>query len=320
MLLLLMPAGLIAQSDTTATATRAERHAFFAGAGYGSNMVYLGSTISKNQPYLYGAATYSLFEKLYLTGGAFNLPNLSRSDPAFYSASISFSQDIFKWLDMSAGLYRYMVKPELTDTLFGSFNYADVTLGIDWKILYTEVTCGAFVMKEPPAYLQVKNSRYFETPAFLRKKATVSFQPYVNLLFGTLGTTQIFEGTEIITTTNTYSTPVTITSGGGSGTGSGPGSSQGQGQGPGNSSTPGTTTTTTTTVTETITTEIPTYNTVYSEKFSMLEVELGLPVAFNLSNISLEAEVSYLHPFFNDPAWPSPSGFIFSFSAIMKLF
>lgn len=313
-----MPAGLIAQSDTTASATKAERHTFFAGAGYGSNMVYLGSTISQNQPYLYGAATYSLFEKFYLTGGAFCLPNLIRSAPAFYSASISFNQDIFKWLDISAGFYRYMVKPELTDTLFGSFNYADVTLGIDWKLLYTEVSWGAFVMKEPPGYLQVKNSRYFETPGFLRKKARVSFQPYVNLLFGTLGTTQIFEGTEILTTTRTCSTPVTITAGGGTGTGSGPGSGQGQGQGSGNSSSSGTTTTTI--VTETITTEIPTCNTVYSENFSMLEAGLGMPVAFNLNNLSLEAEVSYLFPVFNDPAWPSPSGFIFSFSAIFKLF
>ncbi|NLE33579.1 MAG: hypothetical protein GX622_00585 [Bacteroidales bacterium] len=52
----------------------------------------------------------------------------------------------------------------------------------------------------------------------------------------------------------------------------------------------------------------------------MLEIEFGMPVAFNMNNMSLEAELSYLHPLFNDPAWPSPNGFIFSFSAIFKLF
>lgn len=323
LVILFLPAGSFAQSDTTDSGTRAEKHALFAGAGYGSNMIYLGSTISQNQPYLYGAAAYSLFEKVYISGGAFYLSNLSKTAPAFYSAALTFNQDIFKWLDFSAGIYRYMVKPELADTLFSSFNYADVTIGVDWKLLYTEVSYGAFVIKEPPAYLQIKNSRYFETPGFFRGKATVSFHPYLNMLLGTLGTTRIFEGSEIITTTQTYTTPVTVTtgSGTGAGTGAGSGQGQGQGQGPGSGSSSGTTTTTTTTTTtETTTTEVPTYSTVYSETFNMLELEFGLPVSLNLDFMSLEAEVSYVLPMYNNPAYPSPKGFILSLSAFFKIF
>jgi len=325
LVLLFLPVGSFAQSDTTAAGKKTEKHALFAGTGYGSNMIYLGSTISQNQPYLYGAAAYSLFEKVYFSGGTYYLPNLSKPAPAFYSAALTFSQDIFKWLDISAGIYRYMVKPELTDTLFGSFNYADVTMGVDWKLLYTEISYGAFVMSETPSYLQIKNSRYIETPRFFRGKATVSFQPYVNLLLGTLGTTQIFEGSEIITTTQTYTTPVTVTTGSGTGAGTGAGSGtgqgQGQGQGPGSGSSTGTTTTsTTTTTTETTTMEIPTYNTIYSERFGMLELEFGLPVSFNLDFMSLESEVGYILPMYNDPSYPSPKGFILSFSAFFKIF
>lgn len=330
LILLFATIGSFAQSDTTAAVQKTEKQALFAGAGYGSNMIYLGSTISQNQPYLYGAAAWSLYEKLYLSGGAFYLPVINPSSPSFYSASLTFSQDIFKWLDISAGIYRYMVKPELTDTLFGSFNYADVKLGADWKILYTEVSYGGFVMKEPPTYLQIRNSRYFETPGFLRKKATLSFQPYFNVLFGTMGTLQTFEGTEMITSTQTYTTPVTITTtiGSGAGTGAGQGTSQGQGQvqpqgqGPGSGSTPGTTTTTTTTVTttETVTTEVPALTTVYSETFSLLELEFGLPVSLNLDFMSLEAEGSYILPLYNDPSYPSPKGFILSLSVIFKIF
>lgn len=324
LLILLVPInGAFAQSDTAAAALKIEKQALYAGAGYGSNMVYLGSTISQNQPYLYGAVSWSLYEKFYLSGGAFYLPGISPSSPSFYTASLTFNQDIFKWLDMSAGIYRYMVKPELTDTLFGSFSYADVKLGADWKILYTEVTCGGFVMKEPPTYLQIRNSRYFETPLFFRKKATVSFQPYVNVLFGTLGTLQTFEGTEVITTTQTYNIPVTVTTT--TGSGAGPGSGQGQGpgqpggQGSASGSAPGTTTTTTTT-TETVTTEVPVLTTEYSETFSLLELEFGLPVSFNLDFMSLEAESSYILPMYNDPAYPSPKGFILSLTAIFKIF
>ena len=328
LILLLGTVGSFAQSDTTAAVQKTEKQALFAGAGYGSNMIYLGSTISQNQPYLYGAAAWSLYEKLYLSGGTFYLPGISPSSPSFYSASLTFSQDIFKWLDISAGIYRYMVRPELTDTLFGSFNYADVKMGADWKILYTEVSYGGIVMKEPPTYLQVRNSRYFETPGFFRKKATFSFQPYLNVLFGTLGTLQTFDGTELITTTQTYSIPVTVTTTSGSGTGTGTGTGQGQGpgqsqgQGSDSGSTPGTTTTTTTniTTTETVTTEVPTQTTYYSETFSLLELEFGLPVSFNLDFMSLEAEASYILPLYYDPTYPSPKGFILSLSAIFRIF
>jgi len=327
LVLLFLPAGSFAQSDTTASGVKTEKQALFAGTGYGSNMIYLGSTISQNQPYLYGAAAYSLFEKVYFCGGAFYLPNLSKPAPAFYSAALTFNQDIFKWLDLSAGISRYMVKPELTDTLFGSFNYADMAIGVDWKLIYTQVSLGVFVMSKPPAYMQIKNSRYFETPGFFRNKATVSLQPYVNLLFGTMGTTQTFEGSQIISTTQTYTTPVTVTTGtgtgagSGSGSGSGAGSGSGQGQGPGSGSSAGTTTTTTTTTTtETTTTEVPTYNTVYSETFNMLELEFGLPVSFNLDFMSVEAEFSYVLPMYSDPAYPSPKGFILSLSAFFKIF
>lgn len=331
MILLFSTVGLFAQSDTATAVQKTEKQALYAGAGYGNNMIYLGSTISKNQPYLYGAAAWSLYEKFYLTGGSFYLPGISPSSPSFYSASLTFSQDIFKWLDISAGIYRYMVKPELTDTLFGSFNYADVKMGADWKILYTEVSYGGFVMKEPPTYLQIRNSRYFETPGILRKKATVSFQPYINVLFGTLGTLQTFEGTEMITTTQTYNIPVTVTTTTGSGAGAaagqgtsqgqGPGQPQGQGAGSDSGSTPGTTTTTTTTTTtETVTTEVPVLSTVYSETFSLLELEFGLPVSFNLDFMSLEAEAGYILPLYNDPAYPSPKGFILSLSVLFKIF
>ena len=330
LLILLIPwVGSPAQSDTTSAVPKTEKQALYAGAGYGSNMIYLGSTISQNQPYLYGAASWSLFEKIYLSGGTFYLPGISHSSPSFYSASLTYNQDIFKWLDISAGIYRYMVRPELTDTLFGSFNYADMQIGVDWKILYTEVSYGGFVMKEPPTYLQIRNSRYFETPGFSRKKATVSFQPYVNVLFGTLGTLQTFEGTEMITTTQTYTIPVTVTTTTGSGTGAGSGQGTSQGQGPGTSqgqgstggSTSGTTTTTTTTTTtETVMTEVPVMTTVYSETFSLLELEFGLPVSLNLDFMSLEAEAGYILPFYSDPAYPSPKGFILSLSAIFKIF
>lgn len=315
------------QTDSITSSKETDQLAFYSGAGYGSNMIWLGSTISRNQPYGYGAVAFSLFEKFTVSGSAFYLPNLAPTAPAFYNASLYFNHDITSWLDISAGIYRYMVRPELADTLFGTFNYADISLGVDWKILFTEVNYGAFVMKDPPAYIQVKNSRYFETPSFFRKKVNISFNPYVNILFGNLVTSQIFEGTELITSTQTFLTPVTtaITSGTGMGhgSGSGYGSRSAAGQGSGSTSGTGAATTTTTSTTTTITTtttEVPTTTTVYSENFDLIEMEFGLPVSLNLDFMSLEAEAGYVLPMYSNLSYPGPKGFVFTISVFFKIF
>ncbi len=312
LILLLLPLNLFPQADSTSSGS-SDRHALYTGVGYGNNMVYLGSTISGNQPYAYGSLSYVLGGKLMLTGSSFYLPALEPSAPAFNSISVSFNHEFTKWLDISAGAYRYIVKPTLTDTLFNNFNYADMTLGIDWKILYTQVSYGGFLMKDSPTYLQVNNSRYFETPSFFRGKANISFYPYVNILFGGLVSEEIIEGTETITTTRTVITPIS-SSGTGSpaGTGQGAGSGQGSGGSTGGSST--------TTTTETTTTTVPVTNTVYSEKFGMIELEVGLPVALNLGSMSFEADISYLLPAYSDVYYPGPRGFVLSFSAFFKIF
>ncbi len=309
LLLLILPLNMLSQADSTSSSNYTDRHAFYMGAGYGNNMIYLGSTISQDLPFGYGALSYTLGGDLSLTGSTFYLPALEPSSPAFSSISLYYNHDFTKWLDVAAGLYRYIVKPSLTDTLFGSFNYADLTLGLDWKILYTEVSYGGFLVKDPPSYLQIKNSRYFETPSFSKGKANISFYPYVNLLFGNLTVAETWNGTEIITTTQTLVTPVSQT--GTQGSGYGQGSGAGSGQGPGT----GTTTTTTTT-----TTEVPTTNTVYTELFDLVEIEIGLPIALNLDFMSVEADLSYIIPAYSDPDYPAPKGFVFMLSAIFKIF
>lgn len=314
LMLLILPLNMLSQADSTSSSKEADRHAFYTGAGYGNNMIYLGSTISKDLPFGYGAISYILGGELSLTGSTFYLPALEPSSPAFSSISLYYNHEFTKWFDVAAGLYRYMVKPSLTDTLFGNFNYADLTLGFDWKILYTEVSYGGFLVKDPPSYLQVKNSRYFETPSFFKGKANISFFPYANLLFGDLTMAETWNGTEIITTTQTLVTPVSPAGTQGSGNGQGPGG--GSGQGPGTGTGTGTSTTTTTTTT----TEVPTTNTVYSEKFDLIEIEIGLPVAINFDFMSVEADLSYIFPTYSDPDYPAPKGFVFMLSAIFKIF
>ena len=238
-LAILMPFNLYSQSDNpylkADTGSKDSRSAFYAAAGHGSNMIYLGSTMSKNLPYQYGSLIYGLNSELYLSASAIHL---SGSDPfiAYSGFSITYSHNFNSWLDISAGLYRYQFSKGFADTLFSSFNYADASLGIDWRLLYTKISAGKILNESDQKFLQVKNSHFFQTPSFFRKKANISFDPYVNLLFGTLYEETITTGTTVVTSTQQY-TPWSP------GTNAGKNSTSGNGQGPGTGSTTTSTTT-----------------------------------------------------------------------------
>ena len=346
--LLLLPSVIPAQtsaklslpvSDTSKAVSEVDRHALYTGAGYGSNMIYLGSSMSQDQPYGYGNLTYGFKNKLYSSVSAVNL---SSFEPiaAFYIGGLSYNHVFNSWLDLSAAGYRYQVDSKLTDTLFNSFSYGDITLGIDWRLLYTKISCGGIISKEPSTYLQIKNSRYFQTPEFFNGKANISFDPYVNLLFGTLITSETTEGTDVITTTQQYTTPWSAGSGTESSTGSGTGTSAGYGQGfssgngqgsssgsgqsasaeSGSQSSPITHETSSTTTAITTTTTIPVITTSWSESFNLIEIEFGLPVAFNTNFMTIEAEASYVLPAYSDPYFPGPKGFVFTLSCFFKIF
>lgn len=194
LLLLLFPGIVLSQNDplisssgidTVKSPTEDSHHSLYTGIGYGSNMIYLGSTISQNQPYGYAALSYGYRNKFFATISSVHLSGMSPFQ-AFNIGSLYYSHVFNSWFDISSGIYAYQVAKSLTDTLFNSFLYADFTLGIDWKLIYSKFSAGLLLADENIAYYQIRNSRYFKTPEFFKKKCYLSFDPYVNLLFGTL--------------------------------------------------------------------------------------------------------------------------------------
>jgi len=187
-------------NDTSATGSELSHHSLFAGTGYGSNMIWLGSTISKNQPYSYGALTYGFSTEFY---ASFSSVHLTDVNPflSFHIGSLNWDHVFNSWFDISAGLYRYQVAPSLTTTLFSNFTYTDMTLGFDWRLLYSKISAGALFSNENQAYFQFRNSRYFKTPEFFNDKVNISFDPYINMLFGTLIKTNTSSETSFIITT-----------------------------------------------------------------------------------------------------------------------
>lgn len=279
MLIFVVPLKGISQTDTLKTDTlksvpKSSRHSFYSGIGYGSNMIYMGSTISRNQPFEYAALTYGFNNEFYASLSAVHLTDLNPF-LAFYAGSMSYNHVFNSWLDISAGMYRYQVAPSLTDSLFSNFSYGDLTLGIDWRLIYSKISAGGLLSDENRAYFQLKNSRYFQTPGFFKDKVYLSFDPYVNLLFGTLIEVETTTGTSLRVSPPYGRWKSFIQS--------------------------------------------TTYNS-YTRKFGFMEVDFGLPVAFNSDFMTVEAELSYILPVYEDSDFPGSKGFVFMLSANFRIF
>ncbi len=306
------------QVDTTSAVTTTNTdvaadspHSFYTAAGYGSNMIYLGSTLSQNQSYGYGSLIYGFKDALFASVSAVGLSGQDQF-PAFCIASLSYSHTFNSWFDISAGIYRYQFSKTLIDSLFSNFFYGDITLGFDWKILYSKISAGSLFSYGNQGYFQLRNSRYFQTPSFSKNKYFFSFDPYVNLLFGSI--TQIATSTDTITTIS-YPFLKTI-SGSGSGKTSGNGYGGGMGSGAGSGMGSGSGTTSTTPITsQTTTTD---YELLSS--FGFLEIDFGLPVSFNTNRLTIEAEPGYILPIYDDPVYQSLKGFNFMLSIYFKIF
>jgi hypothetical protein len=158
-------------------------HAFYAGAGFGSNMIYLGSSISHNRPFYSAALTYGYKGSLFVSFSASHLQEVSPY-VAFSSLSLNYSHTFNSWFDISTDIAGYKTSESLHDSLFSDFLFFNLTTGFDWKLIYTKISFGGLISEENRGYLQIRNSRYFETPEFFKGKGLVSFDPNINFLFG----------------------------------------------------------------------------------------------------------------------------------------
>ena len=258
-------------------------HSFYTSLGYGNNMV-LASTVTTAQPYYYGSLIYGIKNQFYLSASTFHMPKFDHFI-AYSALGLSYNHTFNSWFDISAGAYRYIVPQELSDTLFSSFSYGDITIGVDWRLIYTKISLGGIMSESSRGFMQIRNSRYFQTPEFINNKAYISFDPYFNILMGSL-TKTIKDGETVIG----IDYPIR-------GSGSGSGSGSGQGSGSGTSS-----------------------ETVTSTYFGIMELDFGLPVGINVGNVTIEAEPGYVIPMYTDPLIVTPDGFTLMINCFIKIF
>lgn len=171
-----------------------KKASLYAGAGYGSNLIYMGSTISGNLPYYSASLTLGFANNLNISASASHIAKISPF-AAFYSMSAGYNHTVNSWFDYSASLAYYMTPESLHETLFNNFAFINLSTGFDWKLIYTKLSFSGLFSKANSGYLQIRNSRYFQTGQLFKGKAFLSFDPNVSLLFGRLVNIETTTGT-----------------------------------------------------------------------------------------------------------------------------
>jgi hypothetical protein len=164
---------------------------------------------------------------------------------------------------------------------------SELSLRRDWRLIHSKISVGTLLSGENQTYFQIRNSRYFQTPEFFRKKFYVSFDPYINLLLG--------PRYKVDSTTETFlaSSPTYQNLGSNSQN--------------------------TTNKASTTGTFIPA-NSTYSRDFGFMEIDFGIPVTFSSDRLAIEAEASYVLRLYDDSYFPGPKGFVFIISCIFRIF
>jgi hypothetical protein len=171
-------------SDRNKKASSSLRNCLYLGMGGGSNLIYLGSVISKKLPFSYTSLSYGFNNELFVSVSGVHLQGIDPYIP-FYSGSVLYSHVFNSWFDISTGISASKFAASLTDSLLTSFIYGDISLGVDLRVIYTKIIAGGMFSDESNAYFQFRNSRYFKTPEFGRHKAFIAFDPYINIIAGT---------------------------------------------------------------------------------------------------------------------------------------
>ncbi len=185
-----------ARTDSTGIPKKGNIHSLTFGSVIGSNLAYMGSELSDNKPFYSGSLTYGFKSELFVSASA---THLSAFDPAisFSAFSGTYCHDFNSWFDIMIGASRYQVYSSLSDTLFSNFNYGFISLGFDWKVLYTNLSASGILAGSSAIYYNLRNSRYIKISLGSKGKNSLYLEPYANLLFGKLTKSVTSEGTKI---------------------------------------------------------------------------------------------------------------------------
>jgi hypothetical protein len=121
-------------NQTIPAQVASSKHSFFLGTGYGSNLLFAGSSISANKGFLSADILYSFMGNLWVSGMAYNIPGIDVNIP-MYDLSAGYNHTFNDWFDASLSLSGYLTHKGVREELYNSFGYLRMALGVDWMLL-----------------------------------------------------------------------------------------------------------------------------------------------------------------------------------------
>jgi hypothetical protein len=170
-------------NQTIPAQVASSKHSFFLGTGYGSNLLFAGSSISANKGFLSADILYSFMGNLWVSGMAYNIPGIDVNIP-MYDLSAGYNHTFNDWFDASLSLSGYLTHKGVREELYNSFGYLRMALGVDWMLLYTRLSAGKILEENSGVYINIRNSRYMRTAKFGASGNYISFDPSLNFLIG----------------------------------------------------------------------------------------------------------------------------------------
>ncbi len=156
----------------------------FAGVGFGSNLIYFGTSLTGNQPYLSAELLYAWEEGIWAGAGFFHLPG-TQPFIAFSNFAVGYSHVFNQIFDASTSISRFNANNVASVDTYSDYTFLSASLGIDWVVLYTSIKPGWLFAQENSFYLLVKNSHYFFTRNLGNSNSFFSFNPGLSFMIGT---------------------------------------------------------------------------------------------------------------------------------------
>ena len=150
---------------------------------YQNAFTFLGRDFGQTIPFFNLDAMYMLHNGLYLNVGAFKF--LQTDVPVQYAATLGYSKDLSKKTDLHVSYSQYFVEDMSEVIGIQNLGLLQSTFGLDWNILYSTLQLQALFNEKPDFFLGMTHSRYFQFDQKLFKTFRVSFEPKVQILWGT---------------------------------------------------------------------------------------------------------------------------------------
>lgn len=156
----------------------------FAGIGYGSNLIYYGTSLTGHQPYLAAELLFAWKEGFWAGAGFFHLPG-NHPFITFSNFIAGYSHAFNQVFDISTSISRFNANNINTVDNYADYTFFSASLGIDWVLLYTSIKPGWLFSHKNSFYLLIKNSHYFFTPNLGNTSTYFSFNPGFSFMLGT---------------------------------------------------------------------------------------------------------------------------------------